>query len=97
MTLVIAWIGKDQKKSGYETASLYIGSDSQFTWDDGKTYLFGQKVYGSNQYPHIFGFCGDVTFAQQIILRLISLIDFGGLGMIDDDINQIIKKQKPIL
>ncbi|MEP2508894.1 MAG: hypothetical protein ABJH72_06030 [Reichenbachiella sp.] len=62
MTLIISWIGVDDKKDGKEISSIYIASDSRYTWGKAKRYDYGLKVFGSSKHPEIFGFCGDVLF-----------------------------------
>ncbi|WP_201628296.1 hypothetical protein [Psychrobacter maritimus] len=75
MTLLVAWTGADYKKGGNKISSLYLASDSRISWGKANAYDHYQKVYGSNKYPDLFGFCGDVTFPTHILSQLISQID----------------------
>ncbi len=59
MTLIISWIGVDDKKTGKEISSLYIASDSRYSTGPKTKFDYGIKVFGSSKYPEIFGFCGD--------------------------------------
>ena len=77
MTLIASWIGVDDKKSGKEIASIYISSDSRYTWGNSRKYDFGIKVFGSTKFPEIFGFCGDVLFPSIILGQIIPQIDNG--------------------
>nr|WP_314896902.1 hypothetical protein [uncultured Flavobacterium sp.] len=77
MTLIISWIGVDDKKEGKSVASLYIASDSRYSWGKTKVYDSGIKVFGSCRYPEIFGFCGDVLIPTMIFGQLIPQIDSG--------------------
>lgn len=86
MTLLVSWIGVDDKKDGKSVASLYIASDSRYSWGNGDVYNNGIKVFGSNRYPEIFGFCGDVQFCTIVLPQLISEIDSGILLQSGDDI-----------
>jgi hypothetical protein len=77
MALLISWIGVDDKKKGKAVASLYIASDSRYSWSNSSSYDYGIKVFGSSRFPDIFGFCGDVSFPSIILRQLISQIDAG--------------------
>jgi hypothetical protein len=77
MTLIISWIGVDDKKEGKSVSSLYIASDSRYSWGKSKKYDSGIKVFGSSRFPEIFGFCGDVLIPSIILGQLIPQIDSG--------------------
>lgn len=77
MTLIVSWIGVDDKKDGKEIASIYISSDSRYTWGNLGKYDYGIKVFGSTKFPEIFGFCGDVLFPSIILGQIIPQIDNG--------------------
>lgn len=85
MTLIVSWIGVDDKKSGKEVASIYISSDSRYTWGNSEKYDYGIKVFGSIKFPEIFGFCGDVLFPSTILGQIIPQIDNGILLHPSDD------------
>jgi hypothetical protein len=85
MTLLISWIGVDVKKEGNRIGSIYIASDSRYSWDDYSTFDLGSKVLGSSKFPEIFGFCGDVTFAKNVLMQLLQQIDNGLLLSEKDD------------
>lgn len=71
MTTLISWKGKDSQG----IASVYLASDSRFSWEDGRNWDYGQKVFGCMNFPEIIGYCGDVMLATSIINSLIVLID----------------------
>lgn len=77
MTLIISWIGVDDKKNGKEISSIYLASDSRYTWGNVGKYDYGIKVFGSTKHPEIFGFCGDVMFPSTILGQIIPQIDNG--------------------
>ncbi|SDW64742.1 hypothetical protein SAMN05444410_104204 [Hydrobacter penzbergensis] len=77
MTLIVSWIGVDDKKDKKEIASIYISSDSRYTWGNSGRYDYGIKVFGSTKFPEIFGFCGDVMFPSMILGQIIPQIDNG--------------------
>lgn len=77
MTLIISWIGVDDKLEGKSIASLYIASDSRYSWPNSKKFDYGIKVFGSSIFPEIFGFCGDVLFSSIMFGQLIPQIDSG--------------------
>ncbi|MDF9795375.1 hypothetical protein OKW21_000638 [Catalinimonas alkaloidigena] len=92
MTLLVSWIGVDDKKNGKSVASLYIASDSRYSWGKYGKYDYGIKVFGSTRYPDIFGFCGDVLFPSIVFGQLIPQID-SGLIFNDSDIGEIKNKK----
>ncbi|MDY0902001.1 hypothetical protein [Pantoea agglomerans] len=71
MTTLISWITYDQRGP----ASLYIASDSRFSWDKFANWDSGRKIYFSSKYPDILGFCGEVMFCSQIMSQITSYID----------------------
>lgn len=84
MTLIISWIGVDDKKEGKSISSIYIASDSRYSWGNVEKYDYGVKVFGASKHPEIFGFCGDVLFPSTILGQLIPQID-NGLFLADKD------------
>jgi len=74
MTLLLSWIGKDSRK----TSSVYIASDSRFSWNPTKRYDYGRKVFALKKSPDILGYCGDVLYPT-IILNQILEMDNDGL------------------
>jgi hypothetical protein len=92
MTLIVSWIGVDSKRNGKEIASIYIATDSRYTWQRKEKYDLGIKVFGSTKYPEIFGFYGDVLFPSTILGQIVSQIDNGLLLNISD--NGKIKSEK---
>lgn len=86
MTLIVSWIGVDDKKSGKEVASIYLASDSRYTWGNAGKFDYGIKVFGSIRFPEIFGFCGDVLFPSIILGQIIPQIDNGILLEVSDTI-----------
>jgi hypothetical protein len=94
MTLLVSWIGVDNKKEGKSVASVYIASDSRYKWKAGGIYNMGIKVFGSTRYPDIFGFCGDVQFPSTVLLQLITQIDS---DLIIHDTDEADAKNKKVL
>lgn len=84
MTLIISWIGVDDKKEGKSIGSIYIASDSRYSWGKEGFYDYGIKVFGSTRHPEIFGFCGDVSFPSLVFGQVIPQIDSSLLIGIDD-------------
>jgi len=93
MTLLIAWIGVDEKKDGKSVASLYIAADSRYSWGNTGNYDYGVKIFGSVKYPDIFGFCGDVLFPSIVFGQLLPQIDS---GLIFDDSDNCNTKHSKI-
>lgn len=92
MTLIISWIGVDDKKDGKRIASIYISSDSRYTWGSSVKFDYGIKVFGSTKFPEIFGFCGDVLFPSTVLGQIIPQIDNGIL--LDNSDNADTKSNK---
>ena len=85
MTLIISWIGVDDNKNGKKIASIYLASDSRYTWGKSAKFDHGIKVFGSTRFPEIFGFCGDVLFPSIVLGQIIPQIDNGLLINKEDD------------
>ena len=92
MTLIVSWIGVDYKRDGKEIASIYISSDSRYTWGNSGKYDYGIKVFGSTKFPEIFGFSGDVMFPSTILGQILPQIDNGIL--LDNSDNAETKSNK---
>src|SRR5580658_9740006 len=75
MTLLVSWIGTDDKKEGKSIASLYLVADSRYSWGPGQRFDQGSKVFGSTRHPEIFGFWGDVSFPTTVLSQLIAQVD----------------------
>lgn len=71
MTLLVSWIGIDSRAP----ASIYVASDSRISWDQKNKYDFGKKVFACNEYPEIFGYCGDVLFPVMMLSQVVDSID----------------------
>lgn len=93
MTLIISWIGVDDKKSGKEIASIYLASDSRYSWGAVDNYDCAPKVFGSTKYPEILGFCGDVVFPTTTIQTIIQQIDN---GLLINETDDAVTKNKKI-
>ena len=92
MTLIIAWVGVDNKKNGKSIASLYLASDSRYSWGNNSQYNFGIKVFSSSKHPEIFSFCGDVLFPSIVFGQLIPQIDNGLLLNNNDTVEEKNRK-----
>ena len=93
MTLIVSWIGVDDKKDGKEISSIYIASDSRYTWGNSEKFDNGIKVFGSTKFPEIFGFCGDVLFPSTILGQLIPQIDN---GILIDELDNCERKNERV-
>lgn len=71
MTTLISWKAIDSRG----ISSIYLASDSRFSWGDNKHWDCGQKIYKSINYPEMIGYCGDVLVSISIISSLMLLID----------------------
>lgn len=74
VTTLISWFGRDARGA----ASLYIAADSRVTWKQGHhgvTWDRARKVFASQRYPDIFGYCGNAFFPSQILGQAVDLID----------------------
>lgn len=70
MTILIGWLGVDS----HSPCSAYLMSDSKFTWGRKPIgYDYGQKLFALNNNPDVFGYCGDVLFASQILSQIYNL------------------------
>lgn len=71
MTSLVSWIGIDSRGQ----SSVYIASDSRISWNDGKTWDYGRKIFASRKHPDILGYIGDVQFPSLVLGQLIDMID----------------------
>lgn len=71
MTTLISWITYAQDKQ----ASIYVASDSRLSWSKNDAWDFGRKVYCSEKYPDILGYCGDVLFCSQVTSQIMTYVD----------------------
>ena len=71
MTLLASWIGVDT----HGPTSAYIVADSRITWNQGKYFDYGKKVFASKCYPEIFGYAGDVLFPSIVLSQIVEMID----------------------
>lgn len=73
MTLIAGWLACDQRGP----ASVYIVSDSRFSWGTTAHYNYGRKLFSLKSSPDILGYCGDVVFSMAAISQVVSLADAG--------------------
>lgn len=71
MTTLVSWVTYDQNKQ----ASIYVASDSRFSWSAHDFWDSGRKIYCSSKYPDILGYCGDVLFCSQVISQVMTYVD----------------------
>src|SRR5690242_2909889 len=93
MTSLVAWIGVDTHGPG----SVYFSSDSRISWSADRTWDSGRKLFASKKYPHILGYCGDVTLPVQTLSQITELIDEGLLLRTDDDPEVCVEKVLSVL
>lgn len=73
MTLLASWAAIDSRNP----SAVYIVSDSRISWGKRAKFDFGKKVFGCNNSPDIFGYCGDVLFPSIVLNQITDLIDQG--------------------
>ena len=73
MTSLAVWLGVDSRGP----ASFYVASDSRISWGNNLTWNYGRKLFASQKYPDIFGYCGDVLFPSLVLGQVISMMDSG--------------------
>ena len=69
MTLLLSWVGIDSRK----ISSVYIASDSRFSWDRTSVFDYGQKVFSFSKSPDILGYCGDVLYPTTVLNQILSM------------------------
>jgi hypothetical protein len=74
MTLLLSWVAKDSRK----ISSVYIASDSRFTWTKTQKFDYGRKVFALQNSADILGYCGDVLYPT-IVLTQLSEMDKHGI------------------
>ncbi len=73
MTSIAVWQSVDSRGP----ASFYFASDSRISWGTGINWNYGRKLFASQKYPDIFGYCGDVLFPSLVLDQIISMMDAG--------------------
>jgi hypothetical protein len=73
MTLLVSWTAVDP----HGPTSVYIASDSRFTWPNGHSFDHGRKVIGFANHPDILGYCGDVVFPSIVLGQIVEMGDCG--------------------
>ena len=76
MTSLICWAGADR----HGPSSAYLASDSRISWAVAQGRNHGQKVFASQRWPEIYGYCGDVTFPHAVLNQYVTMADRGLLG-----------------
>lgn len=71
MTVLAGWIAVDQRS----VASVYLASDSRFTWAKSVPYDYGRKVFAFKQSPDIVAYCGEVVFSSIALARAVAIAD----------------------
>ncbi|WP_063656036.1 hypothetical protein [Aliivibrio fischeri] len=71
MTTLIAWVACDSAKQ----ASVYLASDSRLSWDSKGYWDHGRKIFSSDKYADILGYCGEALFCSQQLSQIITHID----------------------
>jgi len=66
MTSLGSWRGTDSRGA----SSLYIVTDSRFTWPNGSFIDSGRKTFVSPSSPDVFGYCGDVRLPKLVLTQL---------------------------
>jgi hypothetical protein len=69
MTLLVAWIGRDSRK----ISSIYIASDSRFSWTNAIKFDYGRKVFALVNSPDILGYCGDVLYPTIALTQIMEM------------------------
>lgn len=64
MTTLICWCGLDSRGP----SSLYVATDSRFSYPPAFTWDNGRKISVSTHEPAILAFAGNVTFGQNLLL-----------------------------
>jgi hypothetical protein len=75
MTTLAAWVALNPDRPN----AVYLASDSRITWGTRGRWDAGRKLFACRTSPDIFGFCGDVVFASQVLGQITDLVDHGRL------------------
>lgn len=79
MTLLVSWPGIQTKGKDNEViGSLYIATDSRYSWPNDKVVFdYGKKIFSCYNSPDAFALCGTVMFPALVLSALVTLIDRG--------------------
>ena len=69
MTTLQSWVSySDTGEKPHLPRAVYIASDSRITWGAAhRRWEAGRKVFAAKEYPHLFGYCGDVILPALLI------------------------------
>ncbi len=74
MTTLVAWVASNLGRPN----AVYMASDSRITWGGhNRRWDAGRKLFASRVSPDIFGYCGEVLFASQVLGQITDLVDHG--------------------
>jgi len=73
MTLLASWAAVDS----HGVSAVYIAADSRISWPDGSKFDHCRKVYGLQNSPDVFGYCGDVLFPSIVLGQICEMADAG--------------------
>ncbi|MGZ9899796.1 hypothetical protein [Shewanella gaetbuli] len=72
ITTLIAWVACD---GAAKKNAVYLASDSRLSWGQLGYWDLGRKIFPSEKYGDILGFCGDALFCSQQLSQIITYID----------------------
>lgn len=71
MTTLISWVACDSVKQ----TAIYLASDSRLSWNKDVYWDQGRKIFPSQKYADIFGYCGEAVFCSQQLSQIVTYID----------------------
>lgn len=88
MTVIVGWIAHDNHSKIAPYSSVYLISDSRYSWNSNLGYNYGRKLFTFKNSPDIIAYCGDVVFPVSIISQIVELADNGLLFTADANSDQ---------
>lgn len=94
MTLLVAWPGiQTRGKDKFVIGSLYIATDSRYSWPNDKVFFdYGKKIFSCYNSPDAFALCGSVMFPALVLSALVTLIDRGVFFLGDESPKEKVEK-----
>lgn len=71
--MIVGWISCDSRGP----ASIYLASDSRFSWGGNSFYDYGKKLFALKYTPDILAYCGEVLYPMCTISQIATLAEEG--------------------
>lgn len=93
MTTLVGWVGVDSRR----VTSVYMASDSRFTWSNGSLWDYGKKLFSTSSGTELLGYAGDVLFSSQMLSQVVDQMNCGLFSNSDDSPESRVDRLEKLL